>query len=99
MNAKKTLVKDILTAILGFLIMWLIASAGGNTSSADIVMCLFCSGLVFGWKISSHILTAVGLWSLILKFLLAVVIGIPALWIILCRDVIAVIREHRGGMH
>lgn len=99
MNAKKKLVKDILTAAMGFLIMWLIASAGGNTSSADAILCLFCGGgLVFGWKIASHILTAVGPWSLILKFLLAVSIGFFALAYVIIFDLYLIIRQHRSKM-
>lgn len=93
MNAKKKLGKDLLTAVLGFGIMFLLATAGGS-DSGDVFFCILCSGVVFGWQLMSHVFIATGLWSVFIKLILSVIVGLPALPIILVADVLAVIREY-----
>ena len=95
MSAKKKLFQDILRVLLGFGIIWLLCTLSGGVSDSDLMGCWLASGVVIGWGVASHIITAVGLWSLLIKFLLAVVIGIPATIIVLVKDVIALIAELR----
>ena len=95
MSAKRKLFQDILRVLLGFGIMWLLCALSGGVSDSDLMGCWLASGVVIGWGVASHIITAVGLWSLLIKFVLAIIIGIPATVIVLVKDVIALIAELR----
>lgn len=95
MSAKRKLFQDILRVLLGFGIIWLLCALSGGVSDSDLMGCWLASGVVIGWGVASRIITAVGWWSLLIKFLLAVIIGIPATIIVLVRDVIALIAELR----
>ena len=96
MKTTGKLLKDLAMAALGFGIFWLFLSVSGNmNTSSDLFMCFLCSGILFGWRYASKLFIAFSWWALLIKFLLAVVIGIFAMPIILISDIIHVIFEFR----
>ena len=96
MNATRKFLKDLVLAGIGFGIMILLLSAGsGVNGSGDLFGCLMGSGVVFGWKYASKVLIAFSWWALLIKFLIAIVIGIFAMPITLIADIINIIREFR----
>ena len=96
MNAKKQLLKTLCKIALGFGIMYLLCAAGGSVSGPDLFFCLLCSGVALGWEWASRIIVATSLYGIVIKFILACILGLPALPIILVRNIFALIRECRG---
>ena len=98
MYAKKQLLKTILKVALGYFVMYLFCTVSGSVSGSDRVLCMIGSGVVLGWEWASHIITATSLYGIAIKFFLAFILGLPALPIVLGRDIIAFIRECRGDL-
>ena len=98
MNATRKFMKDLVLAGIGFGVMVLLLSVGsGVNGSGDLFGCLMGSGVVFGWKYASKVFVAFSWWALLIKFLIAVVIGIFAMPTTLIADFINIIREFRAA--
>ena len=98
MKATQKFMKDLALAGIGFVIMVLFLSAsGGIKDSVDLFMCFLCSGVLFGWKYVNNAFIAFSWWSLLIKALAAIVVGIFALPIILIADIVNVVREFRAA--
>ena len=96
----KKLLKDLFTVAIGFGIMFVfvsMASGFGNLSSVDYVGCWMGSGVVFGWRIANSIITATGLISLLIKFVLSVFLGVFAAPVVLVKDIVSAVMEFRGA--
>lgn len=96
----KKLLKDLLTIAIGFGIMYAfvsMASASGTLTSADYFGCWMGSGLVFGWRIANSIITATGLVSLLIKFVLSIFLGMFAAPVVLVKDIVSAVMEFRGA--
>ena len=89
MNAKATLIKDlIILAIAG--------AIGLALHGASVPFGIFVTGLPFGWKWASSIITAVSLKGIFLKGLFALFLGMIAVPVVLVKDVIAVVVESKS---
>lgn len=96
-NAVSRLLKDLATLALGYAVMWIFLSIGGNVSGADQFLCVLCSGVILGYRVANHIIGCpIGLLSIVMKFILAIVIGIPAAIYTIIRDIIGVVRERKS---
>ena len=86
-EAKKTLIKD--------LIILAIAGAIGMAASAVFPFGFMITGLPFGWKWASSIISAVSIKGIFIKALFSMFLGLIAVPVVLIKDIIAVVIESK----
>ena len=99
-EAKKQLTKDatiaIITAIIAGTIMFATLPTGDISFFEKIILFIvsgiYFAGLPFGWKWASKIITAVSLMGILIKGLIALVLGWFALIIVIGGDIIRYVK-------
>ncbi len=87
---KVQLIKDIITAVIAWVVAAIICGAVcGLGFFGGVVTGFMLAGIPFGWRFVSNIFTAISIYAVILKFLLALVLGWVALPIVIIKDVVA----------
>ena len=93
-EARNTLIKDIVIAVIA----WIIATFAFTAMMPNqgFLICLvpgfLLAGIPFGWKWLSNVITAIGLWGLMFKFLGSVALGWIALPVVLVKDILAYVK-------
>lgn len=100
-EAKNRLIKDIVTAVVAGVIVTVIfltmlgsgfSSFGLGELFALVVLVLVFGGIPFGWRWLSKVVTAIGLWGILIKFIGAFLLGWVALPVVIVKDIIAYVR-------
>lgn len=89
---KKQLIKDIIVAVVAWAVVAIILVSMDNPLGFAIPMGLFFAGLPFGWRWASKIFTATSLIAILIKFILAMVLGWIALPITIIIDIIHYVK-------
>ena len=88
-QASNQLVKDIILAVAATVIIAIIATLSmGTDVLGGIFIGIFLSGIPFGWRWLSKVITAIGLVAIIAKFLGAILLGWVALPIVIVKNII-----------
>lgn len=88
-QASNQLVKDIILAVAATVIIAIIATLSmGTDVLGGIFIGIFLSGIPFGWRWLSKVITAIGLVAIIAKFLGSILLGWVALPIVIVKDII-----------
>ena len=100
-QATNRLVKDIITAIAAIAVIAVITIAFMEMDVlGGIVIGFFLSGIPFGWRWLSKVITAIGLLAIIAKFFGAILLGWVALPIVIVKDIIqlaAAAKNEKNG--
>lgn len=100
-QATNRLVKDIITAIAAIAVIAVITIAFMEMDFlGGIVIGIFLSGIPFGWRWLSKVITAIGLLAIIAKFFGAILLGWVALPIVIVKDIIqlaAAAKNEKNG--
>lgn len=91
------LVKDILLAGAFFGLAMLLNMGSDMTTQNQIAIALFASGIPFGWRWASNIMTAVSVQGVLIKLGFSLLLGWLALMIALVGDVIAFLAAPRSA--
>ncbi len=87
---KKQLIKDIVIAIVAWIISAIIMGAiAGDGFFVAILLGFACAGIPFGWKWLSSLFVALNLYTVVFKFILAVLLGFIALPVVIIKDIVA----------
>lgn len=86
---KHQLIKDIVTAGIAWLVVGLVFSVlAGAGFFGGFFIGFFCAGLPFGWRWISGVFTAFSLYAVLIKALLAMLLGWIALPVVIVKDII-----------
>ena len=95
-TAASTLIKDlIIIAVLGGFAAFVIAS-DASMQAMGVLLWLAITGLPFGWRWASKIITAVSLKGIGIKMLISAFVGCIAIFVVVIKDVIAYLWEARS---
>lgn len=108
-EAKTQLIKDICIFLAcGIIITVLMAKTSNLFSSSNIFLncflaffgILFLGGVYFGWKWANNVVTAISFIGIVMKVMLAVILGWIAFPVALIKDIVALVKackeEKRG---
>lgn len=88
-SAVGRLIKDLLIiAILGGIIALGMSTSDGLSEGQKVFFWLAFTGLPFGWRWASKIITAVSLYGIGLKAVISVFLGFVAIFVVVIADVI-----------
>ena len=100
-QATNRLVKDIITTIAAIAVIAVITIAFMEMDFlGGIVIGIFLSGIPFGWRWLSKVITAIGLLAIIAKFFGSILLGWVALPIVIVKDIIqlaAAAKNEKNG--
>lgn len=90
---KKQLIKDIVIAIIAWVVVAILFIAlNGQSIALSLLMGFMCAGIPFGWRWSSKIFSAISLYTIALKVILSIFLGWIALPVIIIKDIIAIAK-------
>ena len=96
-NAFATLIKDIILALVAYGLAASILSSGCNMDGAAAASCAMAfAGVPFGWRWASSFITAVSLKGIGIKLIIAVFLGIFAIFIVIGGDILRCIGQIIG---
>ena len=92
----KTLIKDVIFMSIPWTIgiIWAVSMTGGFDFAFLIAGAVF-AGIPFGWRWLSNIITAIGLWGILIKGFGAMVLGWIALPVVMTKDIVAFVRARK----
>ncbi|MBO5024203.1 MAG: hypothetical protein J6D11_07860 [Clostridia bacterium] len=88
-EAKKQLIKDIVTAVIAWLVFGAVCCLlMEEFSFAGMILGLFFAGLPFGWRWMSKVLTATSILMVIIKGFISLFLGWIAIFVVIIGDII-----------
>ncbi len=81
------LIKDVVIALVAWLVFGLIFSYAG-LGIYGFIASIFLAGVPFGWKWLSNIFSAFSFTTIIIKFFLSMILGWIAIFVIIIMDII-----------
>lgn len=91
------LIKDLLLAAAFFGIGMLLLMDASLTGASLVVAALWVASLPFGWRWASKIFVAIGFISVLVKAVLSLFLGIPAIVIALVGDVCGIFFTQKAA--
>ena len=92
-KAKATLIKDIILAVVSWLVFGIVFSSVGELGGGGFIVSVFMAGVPFGWRWMSNIFVALSFSTLMIKFLLSMILGWLAIFVVIIGDVIDLKNE------
>ena len=98
-NPTTTLIKDVIFALIAWgLSAMVLRSFRPDMAGYELaLMSSYCAGIPFGWRWASKIFVAIGFISVLVKAVLSLFLGIPAIVIALVGDVCGIFFAQKAA--
>ncbi len=91
-EAKGRLIKDIILAVVAWLVFGVLFYCTGTLGGFSFVISIFCAGVPFGWRWMSKIFTALSFSTIVIKFVLSILLGWIAIFVVIIKDIIDLVN-------
>ena len=92
-EAKSRLIKDLILAVVAWIVFGALMGLALHDVPAGIACGFIFAGVPFGWRWMSKLITAVGFFTLVIKAILALILGWLAIFVVIIGDIIAVVKN------
>lgn len=91
------LIKDIVLFLSVGALFAVLTTLDSGIDLTGLIVLVFLFGCVpFGWRWASHIITAIGLWGIVIKFIISLFLGFIAAPVEIIKDIIVVVKEKKN---